>query len=380
MICKYCGARYEGGKCTLCGKVQPLVKRSTELDILMSASSGTPGEDTKSAFDQGFKKGYQKGLMEGYANGKKDGSKEKAALGAEERGNEGEQHKTAVPIPRKRKLLKLAAVCAAILAAAGVSGLIGSRISYRNGFEKGTEQGIQTAASTYEPQIHDLREQHRTALEQAETEAHAAGYAEAVREMEARAEAEAAVSPSAPPDETAVRPEDTGLDFPYSKARNGGNTDPVVKAIQTRLRELGYKGVGGTDGIFGPNTERAVRKFQKEKGIKTENPGEVDEATYYALFPEKVQVQDAQGAEKETASDSGTAIDAENGGPAVPPTPTASPAPTVSPTPTASPTPTVSPAAAETAAPEGAAAVILPKLIPASSVQWHFVQFNLPGT
>ncbi|MCG1013159.1 peptidoglycan-binding protein [Tepidanaerobacter sp. GT38] len=39
-----------------------------------------------------------------------------------------------------------------------------------------------------------------------------------------------------------------------------------VKELQSRLESLGYD-VGPIDGIFGPLTENAVKKFQKDNGL-----------------------------------------------------------------------------------------------------------------
>jgi len=48
-----------------------------------------------------------------------------------------------------------------------------------------------------------------------------------------------------------------------------GARGPEVKEMQTRLARLGYV-VGPLDGIFGPKTERAVRLFQQEHGLKVD--------------------------------------------------------------------------------------------------------------
>ena len=71
MICKYCGAQYTGNKCASCGKVIPLVRRSTVLDRLM-ADAEKPQPVSVKTFEQGLKEGYQKGLSEGYQNGLKE--------------------------------------------------------------------------------------------------------------------------------------------------------------------------------------------------------------------------------------------------------------------------------------------------------------------
>ena len=45
-----------------------------------------------------------------------------------------------------------------------------------------------------------------------------------------------------------------------------GSTDPAVQDLQEALEMLGHD-PGPIDGVFGANTERAVRSFQQAKGI-----------------------------------------------------------------------------------------------------------------
>lgn len=66
-----------------------------------------------------------------------------------------------------------------------------------------------------------------------------------------------------------------------------GDRGSEVVDIQTRLAILGYRlGKEGVDGIFGPATEKAVRSFQKSKGIRPdgivgdETWGELVRASY----------------------------------------------------------------------------------------------------
>ncbi len=58
---------------------------------------------------------------------------------------------------------------------------------------------------------------------------------------------------------------------------------PVVEKIQVRLKELGYYG-GPVDGDFGVGTEKAVKSFQKAKGLAVD--GNVGPQTWKALFPQ----------------------------------------------------------------------------------------------
>ena len=57
----------------------------------------------------------------------------------------------------------------------------------------------------------------------------------------------------------------------------------MVKWLQNRLIEKGYPcGSAGVDGSFGNDTDKAVRKFQKDKGLKVD--GYVGVNTYKALL------------------------------------------------------------------------------------------------
>jgi peptidoglycan hydrolase-like protein with peptidoglycan-binding domain len=60
----------------------------------------------------------------------------------------------------------------------------------------------------------------------------------------------------------------------------GGGEAPQVRALQRRLRSLGWR-PGPTDGLFGPRTEAAVARFQKAAGLAAD--GVVGPATRDAL-------------------------------------------------------------------------------------------------
>jgi peptidoglycan hydrolase-like protein with peptidoglycan-binding domain len=53
-----------------------------------------------------------------------------------------------------------------------------------------------------------------------------------------------------------------------------------VKQVQEKLSEQGYD-VGPVDGIFGPKTQQALRKFQEDKGVQP--TGQIDQQTMAAL-------------------------------------------------------------------------------------------------
>lgn len=66
-----------------------------------------------------------------------------------------------------------------------------------------------------------------------------------------------------------------------------GSTGNTVKALQAKLNaELSLKPSLATDGIFGTQTEDAVKKFQELKGLKVD--GIVGPFTFDALWPKKV--------------------------------------------------------------------------------------------
>jgi peptidoglycan hydrolase-like protein with peptidoglycan-binding domain len=60
-----------------------------------------------------------------------------------------------------------------------------------------------------------------------------------------------------------------------------GSKGRRVEEIQARLRELGYYR-GTVDGDYGPNSEKAVKAFQRSRGLDAD--GEVGPATGAALF------------------------------------------------------------------------------------------------
>ena len=60
-----------------------------------------------------------------------------------------------------------------------------------------------------------------------------------------------------------------------------GSKDPEIRRIQERLRELTHYN-GAVDGLFGPQTETAVRAFQENRGLSAD--GVVGPETWNLLF------------------------------------------------------------------------------------------------
>ncbi|GGA32778.1 peptidoglycan-binding protein [Okeania sp. KiyG1] len=75
-----------------------------------------------------------------------------------------------------------------------------------------------------------------------------------------------------------------GALLPPTIARGSSGDD--VKRLQMTLNEMGYSLVG--DGIFGSNTEAAVKEFQKNSSLEVD--GIVGPLTWYALM--SIMIQD----------------------------------------------------------------------------------------
>jgi N-acetyl-anhydromuramyl-L-alanine amidase AmpD len=70
--------------------------------------------------------------------------------------------------------------------------------------------------------------------------------------------------------------------YPGTLIKKGSKGENVRK-VQNRLIELGYSvGRYGADGVFGNNTDKAVRTYQKENGLAVD--GKVGPATWKKLF------------------------------------------------------------------------------------------------
>ncbi|MDQ3936536.1 MAG: peptidoglycan-binding protein, partial [Actinomycetota bacterium] len=73
-----------------------------------------------------------------------------------------------------------------------------------------------------------------------------------------------------------------------------GMTSAAVVELQERLKIA-------EDGIFGPITERAVKRFQKKHGLRP--TGKVDVRTWLRLFPDGMVVFDPSGQTAQLAAD-----------------------------------------------------------------------------
>ncbi len=56
----------------------------------------------------------------------------------------------------------------------------------------------------------------------------------------------------------------------WKSSRHSGNYYLPVKRIQTDLYNIGYTDVGEADGYYGPNTDKAVRAFQKDNDLSVD--------------------------------------------------------------------------------------------------------------
>ena len=89
-------------------------------------------------------------------------------------------------------------------------------------------------------------------------------------------------------DETYTPPEDPPKEDkkPVNKTIRKGNKGELVKKCQQLLVKHGYSlGICGVDGDFGTATEKAVKEFQKDNGLKVD--GIVGESTWAALEKEQ---------------------------------------------------------------------------------------------
>ena len=71
-----------------------------------------------------------------------------------------------------------------------------------------------------------------------------------------------------------------------------GSKGELVELVQQMLNENGYN-CGTADGIFGTNTEKAVEKYQRAKGLSVD--GIVGNNTYAKLFADSLLKNGSRG-------------------------------------------------------------------------------------
>lgn len=81
------------------------------------------------------------------------------------------------------------------------------------------------------------------------------------------------------PDQAPNRPSVHGGAFPGVLLRRGSQ-GALVRRVQARLAELGWR--LGVDGVFGSDTDRVVRDFQRRRSL--DRDGVVGDRTWRALF------------------------------------------------------------------------------------------------
>lgn len=266
MFCKYCGKPLVGTKCSACGKETVLVQYSTELDKLMTSKApiGTKVIREKT-YQQGIDEGYQKGLSDGYKNGL----------------NDGRASSTITPIRTINKKF-FAVICAFVFVFGSiVSWFISSKIYYNSGKHEG-EKTEREAAEQYYTELIDSK--YREGFEDGKAEG--------------KNEAEKLYPTLAPTEEVSTQaPVDTPTPSPVqfevicSRFVNSGsrkNPSPIVEDVQNILIALGYLNDKSDDGIFGPNTEDAVKSFQKDNELV--DTGEVDRVTYNLMLEKRVEL------------------------------------------------------------------------------------------
>lgn len=95
----------------------------------------------------------------------------------------------------------------------------------------------------------------------------------------------AALQGSSTPQPTTPPAQPAGCDFSPQDAKvwrsNRHNDAKAVKEVQCRLAVRGYQEVGAADGVFGPKTDAAVRRFQKDNRLAVD--GIVGPKTWAAL-------------------------------------------------------------------------------------------------
>lgn len=96
--------------------------------------------------------------------------------------------------------------------------------------------------------------------------------------------------PTTPTTPTAPKPPTKPAPSPAYPAFPGvtklGSRGAAVRSVQARLLARGWRSIGSVDGVFGPQTDKVVRAFQKEKRLTPD--GVVGPRTWDALWTAEV--------------------------------------------------------------------------------------------
>ena len=255
MFCKYCGKPMHNGTCNYCGKSVILKDRSHELEKLMG-SMPTPEDEYQKGYKDGHANGYDEGYTKGFSEGKTN-------------------------VEPRRMSYKIIILCCLVSLITGAlsSGLICYLFS-------GTEvDRYKTEIDDYKKQIVD--KEHKLETTQDELSDTKCKLENTTRELEditkeldvlkirIEYQEKTTVQPTNNPTETPMTL------FPISTTSN--NRSEAVLRIQRGLNKL-YRLNLKEDKIYGPETKKAVERFQKDHGLEV--TGVINNREEYNIFLE----------------------------------------------------------------------------------------------
>lgn len=223
MFCKHCGTPLNGTHCPACGRETILSRRSTDLERIMAQAQRPPQPPPVAPPT------FQ------------------PAPASSPRPPQHTAAAAASTSPTKRKHGILVAALLLVL-------ILGAALLCQQSYQKGYAHGFEAASAAMEAA--------KTPVPPTET--------------------------PVPPTETPVPPTETPAETPRILCsrwvNNGSQGAPsiLVKRIQQELIRLGYLR-GTADGLFGPQTEKAVKAFQQDNILP--QTGEVDQKTFELLCP-----------------------------------------------------------------------------------------------
>lgn len=304
MFCKYCGKPTMEALCDACGSSVVLRERSKELVKLMAQSQqGNAVTETPS---------LQEAIARGYENGLQDGLRK------------GQETEKALWI-QKMKMGIIAALAACFLLSC-ICAVAGYHIGFRNGEaikddvyasgdDAGGSDGVVSVTSTpidVESPIPDptpvstdadggslvtptpfVSESPTPEPTPASTDEGSGATVTPTPSVSAIPALELTPTFTDETDGTIVTPTPSDSATPTPEPSSSPtlfveSDDEIVarnKRIQRRLKELGLY-TGDIDGIIGPKTIGAIRRFQEKNGLKVD--GVVGEETWALLFPNAV--------------------------------------------------------------------------------------------